>query len=95
MEVNHSLPYLRLSYAVWLVEELVRRIPASVDMNIMYDISCTLVKHLKANKNGFLLDHVQFSIPSFHAYGHNAACQVTSYLFATALHLYPLSNGLQ
>ncbi len=71
------MPYLRVSYAVWLVEELVRRIPTSVDMNIMYDISCTLVKHLKANKYGYLLDRVKFSIPSFHAYGHNAACQVT------------------
>ncbi len=47
------------------------------DMNIMYDRSCTLVKHLKANKYGYLLDRVKFSIPSFHAYGHNAACQVT------------------
>ncbi len=53
-----------------------QRVAASVDMNIMYDISCTLVRHLKASKNKILLDRVKFSIPSFHAYGHNAACQV-------------------
>ena len=62
---------------MWLLEELVHRIPTSVDMNVMYDIACTLVQHLRSSKNGaYLLDRVRFSLPSFHAFGHNAACQV-------------------
>ena len=62
---------------MWLLEELVHRIPTSVDMNVMYDIACTLVQHHRSSKNGaYLLDRVRFSLPSFHAFGHNAACQV-------------------
>ena len=46
-------------------------------LNVMYDIACTLVQHLRSSKNGaYLLDRVRFSLPSFHAFGHNAACQV-------------------
>ena len=65
---------------MWLLEEIGHRIATSVDMNVMYDIACTLVQHLRASKNGrYLLDRIKFSIPSFHAFGHNAACQVANY----------------
>ena len=49
---------------MWLLEELVHRIPTFVDMNVMYDIACTLVQHLRSSKNGaYLLDRVRFSLP--------------------------------
>ncbi len=68
----------RLSYAVWLLQELVQRNPTSVHMNMMYDIACILVQHLRASEDGdYLLDRIKFALPSFHAYGHNAACQVS------------------
>lgn len=42
----------------------------------MYDVACSLVKHLKGNEHRYLLDRMRFALPSFHAYGHNAPCQV-------------------
>ena len=45
---------------------------------MMYDIACILVQHLRASEDGdYLLDRIKFALPSFHAYGHNAACQVS------------------
>ncbi len=61
---------------VWMLEELVQRIPSAVDVYVMYDIACTLVQHLKSRNREHLLKRVHFALPSFHAYGHNAACQV-------------------
>ena len=53
------------------------KIPDDVTVHLMYDIACMLVRHLKSSDDGrILLDKVKFSIPSFHAYGHNAPCQV-------------------
>ena len=67
----------RLSYVVWLLEELVHSIPSDIDVYVMYDIACTLAQHLKASKNGdHLLERFKFVLPSFNAFGHNAACQV-------------------
>ena len=64
----------------------------------MYDVSCTLKKHLevsmqvehgdrdelilhicfrKVNGPTEVLECVKFSVPSFHAYGHKPACQVS------------------
>jgi len=66
---------LRLSYGVWLLQELLQHVPSNVTLYIMYDVACTLVKHLK-RKCDNLLDYMRFALPSFHAYGHNASCQV-------------------
>ena len=67
----------RLSYVVWLLDELGQRIPSETDVYIMYDIACTLVQHLKAKSSGaHILERMKFALPSFHAFGHNAACQV-------------------
>lgn len=67
----------RLSYVVWLLEELTQHVPAMTNIYVMYDIACTLVRHLKASRNGaHLLERIKFALPSFHAFGHNAACQV-------------------
>ncbi len=68
---------IRLSYIVWLLQELVQRIPANVHLKVMYDIACILVQHLRASgSDRHLLYRITFALPSFHAYGHNAACQV-------------------
>ena len=40
----------RLSYVVWMLEELIHKIPSSADVCIMYDIACTLVQHLKGKR---------------------------------------------
>ena len=66
----------RLSYVIWLLEELMHRIESTADVYIMYDIACTLVQHLKAKNGEHLLEHIKFALPSFHAFGHSAACQV-------------------
>ena len=66
----------RLSYVIWVLEELVHRIPPAADVDVMYDIACTLVQHLKGRNVEHLLKRIQFALPSFHAYGHNATCQV-------------------
>ena len=48
-----------------------------LDVYIMYDVACNLARHLNANRNGTqLLDRMKFALPSFHAFGHNASCQV-------------------
>ena len=64
----------RLSYVVWMLEELIHKISSSADVCIMYDIACTLVQHLKGKRAAHLLERFQFALPAFHAYGHNAAC---------------------
>lgn len=73
----------RLSYVVWMLEELIHKIPSSADVCIMYDIACTLVQHLKGKRAAHLLERFQFALPAFHAYGHNAACQVCIEDFTT------------
>ncbi len=52
------------------------KVSDDVTVHLMYDIACMLVRHLKTSAEGFALDKVKFSVPSFHAYGHNAPCQV-------------------
>ena len=37
----------RLGYGVWLLTEIVEQQPKSVKIYLMYDIACTLVRHLK------------------------------------------------
>lgn len=70
--------FSRLAYGIWLMHEVSQRIPSSVKVYMMYDIACTLVKHLNAENDAFLLERWKFALPSFHAYGHNAACQVSN-----------------
>ncbi len=50
----------------------------------MYDIACMLVRHLKSVGN----ERIKFAIPSFHAYGHIAACQVSKLIICIYLHDY-------
>ena len=49
-----QLPYLvhidiiiRIAYAVWLLEQISQRQPDDVKIMVMYDIACTLVRHLQ------------------------------------------------
>lgn len=69
--------FIRLSYVVWMLEELANRIPSGVHAYVMYDVACTLVQHLRGLTGGkHLLECFKFALPSFHAFGHNASCQV-------------------
>lgn len=73
-----SLHCYRLAYGVWLMNELSQGIPSNVKPVMMYDIACNLVRHLQVSKDGaYLLEQWKFALPSFHAYGHVAACQVS------------------
>ena len=65
----------RLSYGLFLLHELLQRLPEKVNLHIMYDVVCTFVRHLKSN-DSHLLEKVAFAVPSFHAYGHKPSCQV-------------------
>ena len=67
----------RLSYGVWLLQELSQQVSSDITLYIMYDVACNLIRHLKTiGDGGHLLDRIKFALPSFHAYGHNAPCQV-------------------
>ena len=61
---------------IWVLEELVQCIPPAADVYVMYDVACALVHPLKSRNSEHLLKFIQFALTSFHAYGHNAACQV-------------------
>ena len=37
----------RLAYAVWLLNQISQRQPGEINILVMYDIACTLVRHLK------------------------------------------------
>lgn len=77
MSIQSLVIIPRLSYGVWLMQEMSQQISPDIQLYMMYDVACTLVKHLKLTKDGsYLLDRWKFALPSFHAYGHNAACQV-------------------
>ncbi|XP_065893420.1 uncharacterized protein [Dysidea avara] len=65
----------RISYCVYLLEKLKDLYP-NHSIQLMYDISCLLVKHLVANKRTDLLEGFEFAIPVFHAYGHTSQCQI-------------------
>ena len=39
----------RIAYAVWLLSEIVQQQPDDVKILVMYDIACTLVRHLKVH----------------------------------------------
>ena len=69
-----------LAYIVWLLEALQHQVSPNVDMYVIYDIACSLVQHLKAKGAVHLLEGgTKFALPSFHAYGHNAQCQVSKH----------------
>ena len=42
MQHKYLVIVYRLSYVVWMLEELVHRIPSTVDVYVMYDIACSL-----------------------------------------------------
>ena len=56
---------------------MLQKVSPDINLYIMYDIACTLVQHLKAKGATHFLERMKFALPSFHAYGHNAVCQVT------------------
>ena len=54
------------------------RLPSDLEVYVMYDVACNLVRHLRAKEDGqYLLQCLKFAIPAFHAHGHNAPCQVS------------------
>ncbi|CAI8049128.1 hypothetical protein GBAR_LOCUS27057, partial [Geodia barretti] len=67
----------RISYAEWLLQEMVQSYPAEIKLHVMYDIACTLNKYMqKYEGNNVLLKKVQLCLPIFHAYGHKPQCQI-------------------
>ena len=48
LSLYSTLTFLpRIAYAVWLLTEIQEHQPVEVDISVMYDIACTLVRHLK------------------------------------------------
>ena len=37
----------RISYAEWLLQEMVQSYPAEIKLHVMYDIACTLNKYMQ------------------------------------------------
>lgn len=80
----------RLSYPVFILQDLLSRtknISAPQKQLVMYDVACMLRKHLEVRKSQ-LLQHFTFSVPAFHRFAHNMACQVwwqTCYLIACVI----------
>ncbi|CAI8020679.1 hypothetical protein GBAR_LOCUS12350 [Geodia barretti] len=65
----------RISYSVLLLEKLREKF-RNHHIQFMYDIACTLKKHLMNAGRRDLLETVELAIPVFHAYGHKMACQI-------------------
>ncbi|XP_070179045.1 uncharacterized protein [Littorina saxatilis] len=69
----------RLSYPVFILQDLLSRtknISAPQKQLVMYDVACMLRKHLEVRKSQ-LLQHFTFSVPAFHRFAHNMACQLS------------------
>ena len=82
----------RLAYAVWMLETMLsRHMSSGSDLYFMYDIACTLYRHLQVGVHlsmscrkmffqsigrADLLSSCHLCLPTFHSYGHNASCQV-------------------
>ncbi|XP_065906278.1 uncharacterized protein [Dysidea avara] len=65
----------RISYAVYMMHCLQQLFP-SHDIKLLYDVSCTLQKHLQANSRDDLLSVFHLAIPIFHCFGHKLSCQI-------------------
>ena len=79
--------YARLSYGIFLLQEIVQRAPEQIKVHIMYDVACTFVQYL-ISRDSHLLEKVAFAIPSFHAYGHKPSCQVRhNYCFIVLIYI--------
>ncbi|KAK6321850.1 hypothetical protein J4Q44_G00088260 [Coregonus suidteri] len=48
----------------------------NITMFLHYDIACQLKPHLQKNSPSLMVD-TTFAVPVFHAYAHDADCQVT------------------
>ncbi|EIW78899.1 hypothetical protein CONPUDRAFT_26075, partial [Coniophora puteana RWD-64-598 SS2] len=68
----------RQYYALALLEMLLRHVPGTTRVGLLYDIACQLER--SARKWGLLSDEVlarmEFGVSVFHAYGHQWPCQV-------------------
>jgi hypothetical protein len=67
--------YCRISYIVYALEEIRKR-PDNSSVIMLYDVACSLVRHLQNKRYFDLLSFYKFAIPVFHSYGHKVNCQV-------------------
>jgi len=72
--------FCRLGYAVLMIRKLQAAYSSAESFQIAYDIACVLTRHLQKTKQDNLLVKSTLGLPVFHAYGHNAACQVQSFI---------------
>ncbi|EIW84546.1 hypothetical protein CONPUDRAFT_51057, partial [Coniophora puteana RWD-64-598 SS2] len=64
-------------YALALIIELFKHLPADMRVGILYDIGCQLERSCRIfNFIPDLLPRISFAISVFHAYGHQWACQI-------------------
>jgi hypothetical protein len=65
----------RLAYGVKVLEDISEANNKS-KIYVMYDIACTMQKHLQSLNRTDILDNVHLCLPTFHCYGHKVPCQV-------------------
>ncbi|XP_053401436.1 uncharacterized protein LOC123527517 [Mercenaria mercenaria] len=66
----------RLCYSIFLLQKLMEECGSDDKICIMYDIACSLKRHLLIHGRTDIIQQVEFAIPVFHAYGHKMECQV-------------------
>ncbi|XP_065683313.1 uncharacterized protein LOC105848958, partial [Hydra vulgaris] len=71
--VYYNFLIFSLANAVYLINQILDQVKKEVNVVVMYDIACMLVKHLKKRGSNILDKNVSFCIPSFHIYGHRSA----------------------
>jgi hypothetical protein len=70
----------RLAYAVWVLNRILSDKEQLKENNsivyVMYDVACTLFKHLKSIGRFEILENINLCLPTFHSYGHKVSCQI-------------------
>lgn len=64
-------------YALALVDALLKNLPSTWKLGLLYDISCQLHRSLsKCDDKLQWLSRLEFAVSIFHAYGHQWSCQL-------------------
>lgn len=67
----------RLAYPVWMLEHIIQKHSHhDSEIFVMYDIACSLFRHLQAHSRLDILGSLSLCLPTFHSYGHKVACQI-------------------
>ncbi|KAH3793563.1 hypothetical protein DPMN_147077 [Dreissena polymorpha] len=79
---KHDIPVMmldmthgeRLGYPAYILKKVLQN--HTSNLVVMYDIACTLHRHLKKTMDSDVLRQCTFSVPVFHSFAHNVTCQL-------------------